>query len=155
MSSRKQVIAYYQNNSSQIEFYNSKNQILIDDFHKLSKANQDLMFSFFNWFINQKMNCKIFVFSRPEIKLPDSTTYSFTISNIEYADIEATLKYNFKSLIQLPLLIRKYPIPLNVLQFSNILSQIHDIEIRGLKNIYKFVYFFVTTHLLINSKQKI
>lgn len=145
MSSRKQVIAYYQNNSSQIEFYNSKNQILIDDFHKLSKANQDLMFSFFNWFINQKMNCKIFVFSRPEIKLPDSTTYSFTISNIEYADIEATLKYNFKSLIQLPLLIRKYPIPLNVLQFSNILSQIHDIE-SELKNKNEF-----ETELMLNQ----
>lgn len=145
MSSSKQVIAYYQNNSSQIEFYNSKNQILIDDFHKLSKANQDLMFSFFNWFINQKMNCKIFVFSRPEIKLPDSTTYSFTISNIEYADIEATLKYNFKSLIQLPLLIRKYPIPLNVLQFSNILSQIHDIE-SELKNKNEF-----ETELMLNQ----
>lgn len=151
-SSREQVIAYYQNNTSKLEVYNSQNQILIDDFHKLSKFNQKLISSFFNWFINQKMNCKIFVFSRPEIKLPVSTTCSFTISNIEYADIEATLKYNFKSLIQLPCLIRKYPIPLNILQFSNILSQIHDAE-NELKNKNEFETELMLNHIYNNSIQ--
>lgn len=144
-SSREQVIAYYQNNSSKIEVYKSQNQILIDDFHKLSRLNQKLISSFFNWFINQKMNCKIFVFSRPEIELPVSTTCSFTISNIEYTDIEATLKHNFKSLTQLPFLIRKYPIPLNILQFSNILSQIHNVE-NELRNKNEF-----ETELMLNQ----
>lgn len=147
ISSREQIMAYYQNASSKLEVYNSQNQnqILIDDFHKLSELNQKLISSFFNWFINQKMNCKIFVFSRPEITLPISTTCSFTISNMQYADIEATLKYNFKPLIQLPLLIRKYPIPLNILQFSNILSQIHDAE-KDLKNKNEF-----ETELMLNQ----
>ncbi len=152
MSSREQVIAYYKSNFSKLEVYNTQRQILIDDFHKLSELNQTLISSFFNWFINQKMNCKIFVFSRPEVKLPISVTCSFTIANIEYADIEATLKNNFKSLSQLPLLIRKYPIPLNVLQFANILSQIHDSE-NDLKNKNEFETELILNYIYNNSIQ--
>lgn len=154
ISSREQIMAYYQNASSKLEVYNSQNQnqILIDDFHKLSEINRKLISSFFNWFINQKMACKIFVFSRPEITLPVSTTCSFTIANIQYADIKATLQNNFKALNQLPSVMRKYPLPLNILQFSNILSQIHDVEIE-LKNKNEFETELILNRIYNNSIQ--
>ena len=145
-----QTITFYKNDYSRFDAKVSQSQILLDDYHKLSKANQDLMNSFFSWFINQRMNCKIFVFSRPEIRLPKTTTRYFTISNIEYNDIEATLKTNFNSLYRLPKLIRKYPIPLNILQFSNILSLIHNKEYE-LKNKNEFETELILNQIYSNS----
>ena len=146
----EQTIAYYKNVHSRFDSKVSQSQILLDDYHKLSKENQDLMNSFFSWFINQRMNCKMFVFSRPEINLPKTTSRYFTISNIEYSDIEATFKSNFNSLYRLTKLIRKYPVPLNILQFSNILSLIHDKEYE-LKNKNEFETELILNQIYCNS----
>lgn len=123
-----QVTYYYKNNKEQIEKNSTQTQILVDDFHKLSTKNLLLIEEFYKWFIRQRYNCKIFVFSRPEIELPSSYTKKMTIKNIEPNDIEATIINNFKEQKYLPSIIKKYPIPLNALHFVNILCQIHNVE---------------------------
>ena len=123
-----QVTCYFENNKNYIEKNVTQIQIMVDDFHKLSQKNILLIKSFFHWFMSQRYNCKIFVFSRPNIELSCLYTKKLTIKNLEVNDIEATVKCNFKNLMFLSTAIKKYPIPLNVLHFINLLSQIHSHE---------------------------
>lgn len=134
---RDEIISYYKSHQFIIDANNTQNQILIDDYHKLSISNQNLLSSFFSWFVKQKMNSKLFIFSRPDVSIPKFITQSFVISNINYNDIEATVRSCFKSLLNLPKLIRKYPLPLNILQFSTMLNSIHEKEAE-LKNKNEF-----------------
>ena len=124
----EQVINYYDNNSEYTENNNTQIQIMVDDFHKLSGNNTLLIKSFFNWFIKQRYNCKIFVFSRPDIEFPCLFTKKLRINSLEATDIEATIKANFKNALFLSRIIKKYPIPLNTLHFVNIISQIHNYQ---------------------------
>lgn len=123
-----QITLYYKNNKEYIENNVTQTQILVDDFHKLSTKNLLLIEEFFKWFMKQRYNCKIFVFSRPEAKLPCSYTKKFTINSISPNDIEATIENNFIGIRYLSTLIKKYPMPLNALHFINILCQIHSME---------------------------
>lgn len=122
-----QVISHYKNNKNTIEKHISQTQILVDDYHKLSNNNLKLLNTFYQWFMKQKYNCKIFVFTRPEVQLPTIYTKKLEIKNIEPKDIEATIEYNFQDIMNLQNF-RNYPIPLNALHFLNILCSIHNYE---------------------------
>jgi hypothetical protein len=122
------ISSYYQKNKTKIEKNITQTQIFIDDFHKLSHKNMLLLKDFFEWFLNQRYNCKVFIFSRPEAELFCPYTKKMTIKNIEPNDVEATIINNFKGQHKLHNLIKKYPIPLNALHFLNLLCQIHSIE---------------------------
>lgn len=127
-NSVEQVTLYYKNNKKQIEKKVAQNQILVDDFHKLSTRNTLMLEEFFYWFLKQQYNCKIILFSRPKTESFNSYTQKFIIGNILPNDIEATINYNFKNIKCLSKLIKKYPIPLNALHFVNLLCKIHDKE---------------------------
>lgn len=123
-----QIMQYYKNNSSQIERISSQTQIFIDDLHKLSSKVSSLLQSFFDWTINQRYNCKIFVFTRPESEPTVSYTKKLYIKGIEHEDVESTVICNFNRYPYLSKMIRKYPLPLNTLHFLNLLCKLHEVE---------------------------
>lgn len=125
VNSVQQVIAYYERNNNIFERKSNRIQVFIDDYHKLSNSNVKLLNTFFMWFIKQKMNCRLFVFSRRENNSFPNCTKEFEIDNIDSIDVEATLKQNFKDVSALNI-IKKYPLPLNVLHLVNIVSRIND-----------------------------
>ncbi len=121
----EQVMLFYQKNNSFYEKHIDQKQIYIDDYHKLSSQNANLITEFLKWFIKQRFNCKVFIFSRPERELPICNTKFFKIKNITPNDVEATILKNWKNIKKLPSLIKKYPVPLNALHFLNLLCQLH------------------------------
>ena len=143
-NSVQQVIAYYERKKNVIERKSNRIQVFIDDYHKLNKSNVRLINTFFMWFINQKMNCRLFVFSRRENNSFPYCTKEFEIESIESIDVETTLKQNFKDISTLDI-IKKYPLPLNVLHLINIVSRINEHR-NGLKNMTK-----VESQILIND----
>lgn len=122
-----QILLHYDNESSYIERQSIQTQILIDDFQKLNNDTAKLINGYFNWFIQQRFNCKLFIFSRPENDLLNVYTKKFEIKNIEKSDVVTSIKSNFKECIDANYL-RDFPTPLNVLQLINILCRIHDQE---------------------------
>lgn len=68
----------------------------------------------------------MFLFTRPQYDVTFPHTKRLMIDNIEPNDIEATIKENFTGATYLPELIKKYPMPLNVLHLINILCQMND-----------------------------
>jgi len=121
-----QLISYFKNTKDIIGKRTTQIQILVDDVHKLSEKNTSLLKSFCNWLLEQQNNCKLFLFTRPQLDVTFPHTKRLTIDNIVPNDIEATIKENFTGATYLSELIKKYPMPLNVLHFINILCQIHD-----------------------------
>ena len=128
-----QVSRYYKTNNKSIESNVSSKHIFIDDLHKLSSDNLLLINSFLEWFINQRFNCKIYLFSRTCDEKIKFITKKYEIDNITINDVSTTLKLNFNQSL-LVKLIKRYPAPLNVLHFLNILNRIHEYE----KNFQKY-----------------
>lgn len=124
----KHIFHYFKNVAIKDEIGSPRRQIFIDDFHKLSIENATLLNMFCDWFIQQHFNCKIFIFMRPTELSGDNYTKEFKITNIEPQDVRASIMCNFKNQHNLNQLIEKYPLPLNVLHFINLLCKIHDME---------------------------
>ncbi|MBQ6687134.1 MAG: hypothetical protein IJN03_01260 [Bacilli bacterium] len=124
----EKIISYYKNNKLYVENNSSQTQIFIDDFHKLTPKCVSLLTLFFEWYIRQRYNCTIVLFSRPKDELLPAPTKQLTIGNIEPIDVETTITNNFKEHKLLPKLINKYPLPYNALHFVELLCQIHELE---------------------------
>lgn len=122
------IFNYFKSIAIKDEIDRPRRQIFIDDFHKLSIENASLLNMFCDWFIQQHFNCRIFIFMRPTELSGDNYTKKFKITNIEPQDIRASIMCNFKNQHNLNQLIGKYPLPLNVLHFINLLCKIHDVE---------------------------
>lgn len=121
------ITNYYKSNKETRKIAKSMIQIFVDDFHKLSVQNQRLLNMFFKWFMLQRYNCKIFVFSRPEVK-PEAITLQYELQNIKPEDVINTVKANFRNNIYLSNIISKHSLPLNILHLIVILSQIKDCQ---------------------------
>ena len=124
------IVDYFGNTERYFEKDTNKNLILIDDLHKLSPSNLKLLTVYLEWFIRQRFNCNIVIFSRPStttdiIKL---CTKQYIIEAIMAEDVRATIKSNFPNLLFLHDAIEKYPTPLNALHFLNIICEIHKKE---------------------------
>ena len=124
----EKIFYYFKSIATTHEFKMTRRQLFIDDFHKLSAENASLLKAFGDWFVQQRFNCKMFIFSRPNSLLSENYTQIFKISNIKPQDIEATMKINFENQQHLTQQIKKYPMPLNVLHFINLICKIHDVE---------------------------
>lgn len=124
----EKILQYFKSIVTTHEVKMTRRQLFIDDFHKLSAENASLLKAFGDWFVQQRFNCKMFIFSRPNSILSENYTRIFKISNIKPQDIEATMKINFENQQHLTLQIKKYPMPLNVLHFINLICKIHDVE---------------------------
>lgn len=122
-----QISHYYKNRAKNIESELSPKQIFIDDLHKLSSDNLTLINSFLGWFIKQRYNCKIYLFSRIQNESVDFITKNYEIENITINDVVTTIESNFNNTL-LTTLISRYPAPLNVLHLLNILNKIHEHE---------------------------
>lgn len=118
-----QILSYY-NDELYIERKNIQTQILIDDFQKLNFDTFKLINGYFKWFANQRFNCKLFIFSRVDNNLLNIYTKRFELKNIDKNDIIISLKVNFDNLFDANY-IKNLPTPLNILQFINILCNIH------------------------------
>lgn len=129
------IINQMAKNTQLIEKNTIQSQIFIDDVHKISDVAEMLLSCFFEWFIKQRFNCKIFVFGRPVITdiisscLLKCAVCHRNIDNITTQDIEATIKKNFNNISDLYSIIKQYPLPLNALHFLNIICAIHEKEI--------------------------
>ena len=121
----EQISLFYSNNNSILESKTNQTQILIDDYHKLKESNIKLINSFFKWFIRQRYNCKIFVFSRPECNPIIYSTKNYEIEHLEPKDVLVSIKNNFKGIPFLDI-IKNYPMPLNALHLLNIICKIND-----------------------------
>lgn len=124
----EKILQYFKSIVTTHEVKMTRRQLFIDDFHKLSAENASLLKAFGDWFVQQRFNCKMFIFSRPNSMLSENYTRIFKISNIKPQDIEATMKINFENQQHLTQQIKKYPMPLNVLHFINLICKIHDVE---------------------------
>ncbi|MEE0280276.1 hypothetical protein [Faecalibacillus intestinalis] len=122
-----QISLFYKNNKKNIESKISPKHIFVDDLHKLSYNNKDMIYSFLGWFSKQKFNCKIYLFSRPQNTYFDFVTKTYEINNITINDVSTTMKLNFDNSLLINL-IKNYPAPFNVLHFLNILNKIHEYE---------------------------
>lgn len=122
------VINYYKSSRESRRITKSMLQIFVDDFHKLSAQNQELLNAFFRWFIHQNYNCKVFVFSRPE-SIPKTQTIQYELQNIKPEDVINSIKANFENNASLLEIIRKHSLPLNILHLLVILSQIKECQL--------------------------
>lgn len=121
------ITNYYETNTQTRKITKSMIQIFVDDFHKLSTQNQNLLNAFLKWFIHQNYNCKIFVFSRPEA-IPKTKTIQYELQNIEPDDVINTIKVNFGNNASLLEIVRKHALPLNILHLIVLLSQIKECQ---------------------------
>lgn len=122
------TIKFFENNKESI-IRNNKSvvHIFVDDFHKLSTKNRQLLNVFAEWFLDQQYNCKMIIFSRPESEI-NIYTKKYTIGTLMPNDVKNTIKKNFAEYSTLPQIVSRYPIPLNTLHLIIILSEIHDNE---------------------------
>lgn len=127
-TSIEMITNYYKSKKGTKTIIKSMIQIFVDDFHKLSIQNQELLNSFFKWFVNQNYNCKIFVFSRYEA-IPKIQTVQYELQNIKPDDVINTVKANFKNDASLLDIIKKHSLPLNILHLIVILSQIKECQL--------------------------
>lgn len=127
-TSIEMVTNYYKSKKGTKRITKSMIQIFVDDFHKLSIQNQELLNAFFKWFVQQNYNCKIFVFSRYEA-IPKIQTVQYELQNIKPEDVINTIKANFKYNASLLEIIKKHSLPLNILHLIVILSQIKKCQL--------------------------
>ncbi|MCI8378268.1 MAG: hypothetical protein HFH72_07070 [Lachnospiraceae bacterium] len=122
------ITNYYKSNRETRRITKSMLQIFVDDFHKLSIQNQELLNEFFKWFMHQEYNCKIFVFSRPDA-IPKIQTIQYELKNIKPEDVINSVKANFENNVSLLEIIKKHSLPLNILHLLVILSQIKECQL--------------------------